>query len=312
MTIADKFRLIADNSRALYAAGYAAGHIEGMDVRRVGFESWHNGVGADTLVAFEHGLGVKPAFVAFIPDDVMAIEQAELPSGISSVICQADAVYNLETNAYCPANFIRRRDGAYGSSARNIGDGSNRLIADWDDKYIYVNANGSGEAWPPASVTTYTLVCCSNVEARSVLFGICAGEVADNSIMKVQAIELSLEDWFTSDSQPLVIPHALGCDPDTIVMLPSHYGWVDSMPSEYYSDNILVAGMSRTWYASVREYGEVSVDYYDENCGGYCTTALSDPVIDWTAGWVRINPVPSVVLAPSDEVTYKLLVIKHT
>lgn len=158
--ISTKLVRIAERMQDVYQSGYEAGHIEGFDVRRVGFESWHNGTSADTLVQFEHGLGAKPRFVAFIPDNISAIENAEPPSNITSVICQADAVCNLETNAYCPANFIRRRDGAYSSSARNVGDGSNRLIAGWDDKYIYVNANGSGEAWPPASVTTYTMICC--------------------------------------------------------------------------------------------------------------------------------------------------------
>lgn len=163
MTIADKLTRIAENSRALYDAGYKAAHIEGIDVRTVGFDDWHRGTTREELVAFEHGLGIKPSFVALIPNDMTALETLELPSNITSVICQADGVYNPETNTHCPANFIRWKDGAFASSARFPNDGSNRLIDSWDDKYVYVNANGQSEAWPPASVTTFTLICCADL-----------------------------------------------------------------------------------------------------------------------------------------------------
>ena len=313
MTIADKLTKIAENSRALYEAGYEAGHIEGIDVRRVAFADWHNGTSKESLVAFGHGLGVKPAFVAFVADDISAIERAALPSGINSVICQADGMYNAHSGAYCPATFVRYRESAFGYSSRVPNDGSNRLIVEWDDKYVYVNANGSAEAWAPESVTTYTMICTLDAEAGNVIFGIDADEVVDNSIMKMQVTELSFDDWFTSESEPYYIYHSLGGDPDTVVILPSHHDWNCADSSEgHFASGCVVAGAKRTWYDFFGTYSDTTVDYFDASGDGYFSLTTPQPIIDWSGGaWVRINPSASFVFAPKSEITYKVLIIKH-
>lgn len=312
MTIANKLEKIAQNSRALYDAGYKAGHIKGLTVSTVGFTDWHTSTVAGDLQKFKHGFKTKPSFVAFIPNDITALERVEPPDKINSVICQADATYNPETDTYCPANFIRFREGAFSSSARLPDDGSNRLIAGWDNEFIYVNANGSAEAWPPASVTTFTLICCTDIEASNVIFGIKAGEVVENSIMKMQAIEFSFDDWFTSESETYYIYHSLGTDPDTVVILPSHHDWNNANDYDGYFETNVVAGLKRSWYANQGGYSDVSVDYFDSSNDGYFSKTTSDPIIDWSANsWVGIHPTSSVVFAPKDEVTYKMLIIKH-
>lgn len=153
MTIAEKLTTIAENMLNI------ADRFEGIDISTVGFDNWHTGTSSTSYVTFEHKLGIKPRFVAFIPNDITALETAELPSEVASIICQADGLYNPDTDTYCPANFIRLRDGAFASSSRNVNDGSNRLIVGWDDKYVYVNSNGSTEAWVPSSISTYTMIC---------------------------------------------------------------------------------------------------------------------------------------------------------
>ena len=159
MTIAEKLTTIAENMQKVYDAGKP----QYIYIGTVGFDNWRTETTVDSLVPIKHELGVKPRFVALIPNNMAAIETATPPQNITSILCQVDATCyhneDTDTDVYYPANFIRWRDNAYSSSARIVGDGSNRLITGWDENNIYVNPNGSAETFPPSSVTTFTLIC---------------------------------------------------------------------------------------------------------------------------------------------------------
>ena len=318
MTIAEKLTQIAENSRALYEAGYEAGHVEGIDVQTIAFEDWHNGTNESSWVVIPHGLGVAPLFVALIADNISAIKNAALPDGIDSALIQTDATFDPDTYKKYNVSYIRWQGGASSTTTLPTSSYPNRLIAKVDEQNVYINSAAGSYAWAPSDITTYTLICCCDVESRNVTFGIDAGEVVDNSIMKVQAIELSFDDWFTADSGPRVIPHALGVDPDTVIILPSHYEWQPAdYYDEYYCDYTVCARLVRSYNFAYSEYSDTEVEYYNANVptgGGYYTKHISGDVITWNESKVNIQPLGDMVFAPKTQTgtTYKLLVIKHT
>ena len=130
--------------------------IEGVDRRCVSFDDWHSGMTEESLIAFEHGLGVAPRFVAIIADDVEAVKSAVMPDGIVASIVQSDRLYNPITDEYYNPSYVRYLNSSIGVAtlAANF-----RLISGWDDTYVYVNSAGSTYAWAPESVTTYTMIC---------------------------------------------------------------------------------------------------------------------------------------------------------
>lgn len=127
-----------------------------MNVRTISFDAWHNGSAQGSLVAFEHGLGVKPRFVAIIADDVEAVKSAVMPDGIVASIVQSDRLYNPITDEYYNPSYVRYLNSSIGVATLTA---NFRLISGWDDTYVYVNSAGSTYAWAPESVTTYTMIC---------------------------------------------------------------------------------------------------------------------------------------------------------
>ena len=130
--------------------------------------------------------------------------------------------------------------------------------------------------------------------------------------LSIDIIKFDFQDWFTSTSQPRIIEHNIGGDPDEVIIFPSHYGW-SNLPPEYYDSDVrIVAGVKRTWVAPASMYSKTCVDCYDIYSEAYDTILEDRPIIDWSSGWVRINPVDLIVWAPRSELTYTMLVIKHT
>lgn len=127
-----------------------------MNVRTISFDTWHNGASEQTLLSFEHGLGVKPRFVAIISDDVEAVKRATLPDGIAASIIQSDRLYNSATGEMYPPSYVRYLNGEIGVASFNT---SYRLISGWDERCVYVNSAGATYAWCPSDVTTYTMIC---------------------------------------------------------------------------------------------------------------------------------------------------------
>lgn len=137
--------------------GYADA-IASMQIskRTISFDDWHIGATEASLIAFEHGLGVKPRFVAIIADDVEAAKSATLPEGIVASIIQSDRLYNSATGEMYPPSYVRYLNGEISVANLNT---NYRLISDWDDRYVYVNSAGATYAWCPSDVTTYTMIC---------------------------------------------------------------------------------------------------------------------------------------------------------
>ena len=138
----------------------------------------------------------------------------------------------------------------------------------------------------------------------------------DNGIVKAEIIEFSFDDWFTADSGSLKIPHSLGVDPDTVIILPSHYEWkpADNY-DEYYSYNTVCAGLMRLYIYAYSEYSDTEVQYYNAEVptgGGYYTKHISGDVLIWNENNVIIYPLGDMVFAPKSEITYKMLILKHT
>ena len=130
--------------------------IEGVSKKAIRFDTWHNGSAQGSLVAFEHGLGVKPRFVAIIADDVEAVKSAVMPDGIVASIIQSDRLYNSATGEMYSPSYVRYFNGEISVASLNT---SYRLISGWDDRYVYVNSAGATYAWCPSDVTTYTMIC---------------------------------------------------------------------------------------------------------------------------------------------------------
>lgn len=157
MTIAEKLTQIAENSRSLYDAGYADGHIEGIDVRTVRFDGWHKGINEADLIGIEHGLGVRPRFVSICADDIESIKSATLPEGIAGTVVQSDRMYGRENSESYPSTYVRCVSGEF--SAAIMGTTPDRLIAKCDERYVYVNSAASSYAWAPSEVTSFTMIC---------------------------------------------------------------------------------------------------------------------------------------------------------
>lgn len=140
----------------------------------------------------------------------------------------------------------------------------------------------------------------------------------DNGILKAEIIEFSFDDWFTADSGTLTIPHSLGADPDTVIILPSHYEWNPADYYEgYYSYHTLCARLVRSYNFDFREFSDTEVQYYDASGAagcGYYTEDIRGNVITWNETRVYIQLLGNMVFAPKTEAgtTYKMLVIKHT
>ena len=138
----------------------------------------------------------------------------------------------------------------------------------------------------------------------------------DNGIVKAEIIEFSFDDWFTADSGTLKIPHSLGVDPDTVIILPSHYEWqpADNY-DEYYSYNTVCARLVRSHIFAFSEYSDTEVQYYNAEASTGCdyyTKHISGDVITWNESKVNIQPLGDMVFAPKSEITYKMLILKHT
>ena len=130
--------------------------IEDSVKRTVSFDNWHNGTTDGSLIAFEHGLGVKPGYVAIVADDIEAIKNADMPDGIIAGIIQSDRLYNHVTDEFYISSYVRYSDGSVGVSTVSA---ENRLISGWDERYVYVNGASGTYAWAPSAVTTYSLIC---------------------------------------------------------------------------------------------------------------------------------------------------------
>ena len=124
--------------------------------RTISLENWHIGTTQGSLIAFEHGLGVKPRFVAIIADDVEAAKSATLPEGIVASIIQSDRLYNSATGEMYSPSYVRYLNGEIGVASL---DASYRLISGWDERCVYVNSAAATYAWCPSDVTTYTMIC---------------------------------------------------------------------------------------------------------------------------------------------------------
>ena len=133
----------------------------------------------------------------------------------------------------------------------------------------------------------------------------------DNGIVKMDIIEFSFDDWFDENSEPITIPHSLGTDPDTIVILPSHHDWIAG--STDFVGELIVVGAKRTWHENIDRYTDISVEYFDEYSEyGYGSIRITENALRWTDKIVTIYPFAGYKFAPKSELTYKMLVIRHT
>lgn len=163
MSISDKLTTIANNMQTVYDAGYgdgyADGRIDGINVINVRFDDWHNGTNESSWVVIPHGIGVAPLFVTLIADDIGAIKNAALPSGIDAALLQTDATFDPDTSAKYNVSYIRWQGGASSTTVLPTSSYPNRLIAKVDDQNVYVNSAAGSYAWAPSTISTYTLIC---------------------------------------------------------------------------------------------------------------------------------------------------------
>ena len=158
----EKLVTIAENVQKVYNSGYAAGReSKGMplsvDIRTIKFDDWHVGAAEDTVKEFGHNLDAMPRYVAIFANDPSAIEKAVLPSGnITAILMQTDRLYNIDTKSFYTSSYIRCANGTTMAATLPT---ENRLITGWDASYVYVNAAASSYAWPPSTITTFTMIC---------------------------------------------------------------------------------------------------------------------------------------------------------
>ena len=133
-----------------------AGHDDRVVIDTVSFKSWHNGTTDGSLVEIPHKLGCEPNYVALYANDIDAIKSATLPDKVTAVIHQADRVRNPKTLEYFVGTYLRMADG---NSIYGAMEGNQKLIAKWDDKKVYINSTATAYAFPPESVTTFTMIC---------------------------------------------------------------------------------------------------------------------------------------------------------
>ena len=163
MSISDKLTTIANNMQAVYDAGYGDGyedgHIEGIDVRTVRFDGWHNGTSDSSWVVVPHSLGAAPLFVSLVADNISAIKNVTLPDGIDATLIQTDATFDPDTSEKYNVSYIRWQGGASSTTTLPTSSYPNRLIAKVDDQNVYINSAAGSYAWAPSTISTYTLIC---------------------------------------------------------------------------------------------------------------------------------------------------------
>lgn len=276
--------------------------------QKISFEDWHNGTTESTLVAFPHNLGAMPDYVAIVANDATAIIEADAP--VSTKILQADRLRN--GNTYYSNSYLRcAADGIVNAA---IGTDTNKLIAKWDERFVYVNSISNAYAWAAADVSTYTLICAKNGNS-----GVVEPSIPASDICRTETIDVSFDRWIGRGEDELIeISHSLGVVPDMVLLLPSHYWSADEEPYlgesvpyqimvkavKTIDENSRIIENSQTYEIYFTESNE----YVQQSSGGksaYGIYSADEEKVTLLAG----NGTP---FAPSEYLNYKLLVIKHT
>lgn len=138
----------------------------------------------------------------------------------------------------------------------------------------------------------------------------------DNGIVKMEIIEFGFDDWFTAANGSRTISHTLGTDADTVVVLPSHYDWDPAdFYRGYFNSHTLCVKLVRSYNYHWRNYSDTTIEFYyaeGDTESGYDTKINNEDVLIWNENSVTIRALGDMVFAPSSELKYKLLVIKHT
>ena len=138
----------------------------------------------------------------------------------------------------------------------------------------------------------------------------------DNGIVKMEIIEFGFEDWFTAANGYRTIPHTLGIDVDTVVVLPSHYDWdPGNFYSNYFGGKTLCVKLVRSYNYHWSSYSDTTIEFYNaegDTESGYDAKISNEDVLIWNENSVTIEALGDMVFAPSSALKYKLLVIKHT
>ena len=146
MSITEKLNIIAANMPNVYEAGQnrikSTIHFGDSDFAGVWLDDEER-----PPKKFPHKLGRTPVFVAIYANDVQGIKDNS-----------ASATYLIQTDRFMdnPRSYLYCAGGAVTGATTSE---ATRLIVDWDDQYVYVNAAASTRVWPNENISTFTMVC---------------------------------------------------------------------------------------------------------------------------------------------------------